>query len=185
MMGAVRVAADLAWLCWLLGPALLWVISQSLRFPNEKRWTIAGIVLSICAVICASSLIIVTVADLNPEKPVVDRVSIDVLPMMTAAVFLGLLLFGFRKSDRALYGIAEIGFGAMTAGYAAWSPDPAFLPRILALGAAVYIVVRGLDNIDVGKEAGTRTGRWLSRNTYGIRIYRHENTDEDQPSRGS
>ncbi len=104
--------------------------------------------------------------------------------MMIAAVFLGWLLYGFRRSDRALYGIAEMGFGAMTAGYAAWSPDPALLPRVLALGAAIYIVVRGLDNMDAGKAAGSRTGQWLSRNSYGLRFYRDENAEENHMTKG-
>jgi peptidoglycan/LPS O-acetylase OafA/YrhL len=162
MMTAVRATADLAWTCFIIGPLLLWLVLRQLRYPHQKRWSIAAVGLSILAVLCAASTIIVTLTDLDPTKPLVDRVSIDVLPMMTSALFIGFLLYWFRRSDRALYGIAEIGFGAMTAGYAAWSPDPSVLPRVLALGAAVYIVVRGLDNIDAGKLAGSKTGQWLT-----------------------
>lgn len=185
MMVFFRFAADVWWLWVVILPVTLLVIYQQIQHPDQRRWAVLGVGLALVSACIAVSLIIVTVVDLDPAKPIIDRVADDVVPMMVAAMSIGLVLFWFRKSDRALYGIAEIGFGVMTAGYAAWSPDANILPRVLALGAAVYIVVRGLDNIDAGKQAGSWAGRWLSRNSYGIRFYRDENSPQDQPPKGS
>lgn len=116
MMAAIRFAADVSWLWVAIAPATLWVIYEQIQHPDQRRWAVFGVGLALVSATIALSLIIVTVVDIDTTKPLIDRVADDVVPMVTAALAIGALLFWFRKSDRALYGIAEIGFGALTGG---------------------------------------------------------------------
>ncbi|WP_127805867.1 hypothetical protein [Hydrogenophaga sp. NH-16] len=70
-----------------------------------------------------------------------------------AALLFGLLLFAVRQWSRILYGVSEVIVGVVVAVYrhapgsSIWNPD-AFL---LLLTAGIYLVVRGLDNIQQGR----------------------------------
>lgn len=83
------------------------------------------------------------------------------------ALFAGLVLYCTRQRYRMAYGIAECGVGALGAYLAgirftpgAWAPAPTF-----AFVGAVYVVVRGLDNIGKGIDGTRFSSRWIS--TFG------------------
>ena len=92
-----------------------------------------------------------TIAGLDATKPVLDRVFQDVFNMALSTLALGTALFFFRLVERAWYGLAEVGFGLGTAAYVGWHPVDGTLPRLIAMAGAVYIVVRGMDNINIGR----------------------------------
>lgn len=79
------------------------------------------------------------------------------------------LLYWVRRTNRALYGVSEV----MIGGVLCWSTlsvkEPGDLGTALKLGAAVYIVVRGLDNSYEG--LGQRTA-WHVLARFAYRMYR-------------
>ncbi len=64
-------------------------------------------------------------------------------------------LFALRCWQRALYGLLEVIVGVLAVGNASPSAgrDPTNLTAALAVIAGVYIIIRGLDNIDQGLPA--------------------------------
>lgn len=162
MMAVIRFISDAAFAIWIVGPLLFWAFYKGVQQPERRIWqtlsTLGGVVVLVMSVCVFVTIIL----DLGREKSSVDRFFEDAVPLTGVALGLGGMLFTLRKADRALYGLAEIGFAALTAGYAAWFPEHGFFPRLLALGAAIYIVVRGLDNVDQGRTSGSSVGVWLN-----------------------
>lgn len=75
----------------------------------------------------------------------------------TLIIAVGLLGFGFwcfRLKQRAAYGMLEIAFGASAAAALAWTPSDSPITSAVGLAASVYVVVRGLDNVDQGLKGG-------------------------------
>jgi hypothetical protein len=90
--------------------------------------------------------------------------------VVEATLAVGLLLFWFRYKYRMVYGITEAGVGLYVAyGLATKeaSPypltDPAFIPGYLT--AAVYLVVRGLDNVHQGVSKDPRDALYVQLET--------------------
>lgn len=86
----------------------------------------------------------------------------------TAAMILGILLFKFRAKQRILYGITEIIAGLTVATsrvHSEFSSDHPYNMElyIAVLTAGIYLVVRGLDNIDVGikDKSNIKILKWL------------------------
>lgn len=79
-------------------------------------------------------------------------------PMFGAVItlLLGVSLFGFRKGARGLYGLTEVVAGVSIAAYRISTENTDLLNAspeiyIALLTAGVYLVVRGLDNMEQGK----------------------------------
>lgn len=134
------------------------------RDPGQKFYRRLAIGFGIFLILNTATVLYLVVAGVDPGKPLLDRVFQDVLNMAVVAVGLGLMLYVFRSVDRALYGLAEILFGAAAAAFIGWQAEADLLARFVALGAAVYIVVRGMDNYVTGRktDGGTHFTRWLS-----------------------
>jgi len=64
-----------------------------------------------------------------------------------AVMALGFVLFVFRLMRRNLYGCAEMGFAIATAAVSIWKLQSyGDVSSWVGVGAAVYLVVRGIDN---------------------------------------
>jgi hypothetical protein len=84
-------------------------------------------------------------------------------PIIVAAstCIAGAILYWFRSQRRLAYGIAEIGVGVLIATLDAGSnSEPNYDIEILKLLSALYIVVRGFDNVTKGLRDGPFTERW-------------------------
>jgi hypothetical protein len=68
----------------------------------------------------------------------------------TLVLAVGVLLWIIRKKIRAVYGTIEVVVGVFTGYYSAPNFKAGAPETYLALAAAVYIVVRGMDNFDTG-----------------------------------
>lgn len=148
------------------------------RAPRGRVWRVAFLVAG--SLFCLAGLLsfATTIVLLGPGKPLLDRIFEDVLTVAFAVLIAGLMLFWLRRTDRFAYGLVEIASALVVAGYTAWAPDGGPVARVLALLAATYIVVRGLDNMQTGYAANTGMAemyrRWqtaraarLSRNSPG------------------
>ena len=76
------------------------------------------------------------------------------------AICLGIGLYWFRCRAQLLYGIFELVF-ASTAIWMAIVSSGDFYPRMIALAGAVYVFVRGMDNVDRGLPPKWRSW-WMS-----------------------
>lgn len=77
------------------------------------------------------------------------------LPLITTVILVvGAVLFGIREKCRAFYGTGEAAAGLWIASQKISNPSPSeSTPRALVLAlltASIYLIVRGLDNINVG-----------------------------------
>lgn len=81
----------------------------------------------------------------------------DSFALAVAAFVVGFGLWTFRKFQRGAYGAVEIVFGVAAAASIAWSPGSSPVANTLALAASIYVVVRGLDNVDNGIPDGLWT----------------------------
>lgn len=79
------------------------------------------------------------------------------------------LLYWVRRTNRATYGVGEVVIGGILCWSTMNDKEPGDLSTALKLGAAVYIVVRGLDNSYEG--FGQRTF-WHVLGSYGYRMYK-------------
>ena len=70
------------------------------------------------------------------------------LLLSSCAVTFSIILYGMRIHLLLLYGVIELTAGAAAIVGAYQNPDQPYLPRALAVAGGVYILVRGLDNID-------------------------------------
>jgi hypothetical protein len=77
------------------------------------------------------------------------------------AILLALLLYRLRGNRPFTYGLAEIFVGVATVWYSIHSemPEPYYLAKAIALLGGIYIIVRGLDNMDRGLPQRMRP-RW-------------------------
>jgi len=77
------------------------------------------------------------------------------------ALTIGLLLFKLRSSARIHYGLTEIMFGMLSV-LATTSPigQSGNSIQVLQIGAGIYIVVRGLDNLKIGLDAAPTHSMW-------------------------
>lgn len=82
-----------------------------------------------------------------------DRMN-DGISLAVAALVLGFGLWLFRKIQRVAYGAVEVAFGTLAAALLAWAPSDSPVANTIALAASVYVVVRGLDNVDQGLPGG-------------------------------
>lgn len=80
--------------------------------------------------------------------------TLPVWGLTASAALLGIALFWFRSRYRLSYGVIEVLFGLFTASRLA-NPSTFDFTFILQLAAGLYIIVRGLDNIEKGIE-GTK-----------------------------
>lgn len=132
---------------------------EDLPRPMARRLTpILGM-----GILLLGSQTILIVLGVDARKTLAARAIEDVLNMAVAAVSMGVVLYLFRRWDRAAYGLAEVLFAAAAAGYAGWRASEGPLARTVAFGAAIYIVVRGLDNIAQARHSKEETPltRWL------------------------
>jgi len=73
----------------------------------------------------------------------------------------GAVLFYWRQHYRLQYGVFEVLIGVAAAWYAAvHSPSGILFERALQLSAGLYIVVRGLDNVDKAIDQTRFARRW-------------------------
>ena len=138
-------------------PVVILVVSALLSIvflATEKH--LAGaprrIVMAACGlgqVVGFALLLVRTLATLGQG----DRLS-DGIQLGVAALAIGFGLWIFRKVQRASYGVAEILFGICAAAANAWAPGDSALANALTLAASIYVVVRGLDNVDQGLVGG-------------------------------
>jgi hypothetical protein len=77
------------------------------------------------------------------------------------ALLAGLVLFKLRTSARIHYGLTEIMFGMLSV-IATTSPMNGTQSsiQVLQIGAGVYIIVRGLDNLKIGLDAAPGHSMW-------------------------
>jgi hypothetical protein len=151
-----------------LGAALaamaVWASVMRAQQPGLRRWRILATAPVILLPIVVGMMIWATLTGLDQTKPVLDRIFQDAGNMALATFALGLVLYIFRREERALYGVAEIAFGLATAAYVGWQATGGTMARLIAFAGAIYIVVRGLDNLDTARKAadGTPFTRWIS-----------------------
>eukprot|EP01029_Cantina_marsupialis_P005928 TRINITY_DN164385_c0_g1_i1.p1 TRINITY_DN164385_c0_g1~~TRINITY_DN164385_c0_g1_i1.p1 ORF type:complete len:161 (+),score=12.55 TRINITY_DN164385_c0_g1_i1:33-515(+) len=76
-------------------------------------------------------------------------------PIFTVIVLIGsgILLYFFRERSKYYYGLVEIGFGTALIYTAVDQISSLNTEAFPAIGAAMYIVVRGLDNLNQGYKA--------------------------------
>lgn len=79
--------------------------------------------------------------------------------LVVGAAVVGVSLFWFRSRYRLSYGVVEALFGLFTAARLA-NPSTYDSTFILQLAAGLYIIVRGLDNIEKGIEGTKMEHRW-------------------------
>lgn len=127
--------------------------------PRGRWWRTICILLGSLFVIVGLAALTTTIVLLGPGKPLLDRIFEDVFTVVFLVLTFGCLLYILRLMDRFAYGLVEIGSALLIAGYTAWTPDGGPVARALALLAAIYIVVRGLDNLQVGWAADTKSAR--------------------------
>jgi hypothetical protein len=93
-------------------------------------------------------------------------------PRLTGAAIvavIGYAFFTWRLRWRTLYGIAELAF-ALGVGGTVFAPAQWSVGQLCALGGAVYVAVRGLDNIRTGiKEWPQYRDRLLRPHRRGLR----------------
>lgn len=127
------------------------------RWPDSRGPRIALFCALPGLLFVAGAMMAKTIIGVGPNKPLLDRIFEDVTMTAVCVGSFGFLLFQVRAVDRAAYGLLEVASALLIAGYVAWSADEGPLARTLALLAATYIVVRGLDNVQVGFSEGTKT----------------------------
>lgn len=79
-------------------------------------------------------------------------------PIALSALF-GILLFWFRQRQRLAYGVTEF-LGGLTTSYFSFKAISADFVSSLTFLAALYIIVRGMDNIGKGLEGGRFESSW-------------------------
>lgn len=67
-----------------------------------------------------------------------------------AVVFFGLLLYLFREKYRYYYGLVEIAFACSLIAVSISQLTSSDSAGLFSLGTAVYVLVRGIDNIAIG-----------------------------------
>lgn len=158
---------DLLWQSMLPAAAVTFsLMFMSAKQPRSRLWRTIYFLLGGMFILTGLVALMTTIVLLGPGKPLLDRVFEDVITVVLVVLASGGLLFLLRQADRFAYGVVEIVSAAIVAGYTAWTPDGGPVARALALLAAIYIVVRGCDNLQVGWVAETKTARvygaWLA-----------------------
>jgi hypothetical protein len=79
------------------------------------------------------------------------------------AIIWGIMLYKLRSYHPFAYGILEVFVALLTLSFAVTAPNQSLLPRGIGIFSAIYIIVRGLDNIDKGLPLKFRKGwdRWF------------------------
>lgn len=144
------------------------IFIQERRGAKHRFWNLASFLLSVAVLVNMGIMAVATVAAADAGKSLVERLLNDVFNLSLFTFILGVLLFLFRRSDRALYGAAEIVFAMGTAAFIGWQADGGTLTRLLGVAGALYIIVRGLDNLDVGLKSAKLTpfAAWIRRNVF-------------------
>jgi hypothetical protein len=107
------------------------------------------------AMLIGSPLIMILMSGVLLETH--DLLELMSSPFTIAPALLLCLMFYYLRSRRPLaYGLLEIWAGILTLSFAIFSPAQNALLKGLGLLGGVYIVVRGLDNVDRGLPAGLR-----------------------------
>lgn len=135
------------------------------RRPAPSRWRFGLYASLFAAMVMMCSMIAVSINGLSAEKPMLDRIFSDAAMMVIAAGGMGYILFVLRGVDRAMYGVAEVVFALLSAGIVGWQASEDNFARYVAIAAAIYVVVRGLDNIQTGRTADEPTifAHWLNK----------------------
>jgi hypothetical protein len=129
------------------------------RFLTETATTKAG---KLFAAIVGSVMLglaltifswMILVAFLEPKT--LNRLLSDIW-LIPAAILLSFLAYHFRGRKPVIYGSAEIFIGVLAIIYPIIVLTSDLLPKILAISSGVYIIVRGLDNIEKGLADGAR-----------------------------
>lgn len=145
---------DRLWLSML--PAVAVAFAMFMIAPNRPRgrmWQAAFILAGGMFCLVGLASLATTILLLGPGKPLLDRIFEDVFTVAGTVLMLGVMMFWLRRIDRFAYGLVEIASALIMAGYTAWAPDGGPVARVLALLAAIYIVVRGCDNLQIGYSA--------------------------------
>ena len=94
-------------------------------------------------------------------RDVIDNATRNPL-IMPIAFLVATLMYLLKRANSVVYGGVELLVAAVALSYA--TQADALLPRLLALASGIYIVVRGLDNMDKGVSSELhKTLRWLFR----------------------
>lgn len=83
-----------------------------------------------------------------------DHPIADAGVLVVTALALGFGFWVFRVHHRAAYGGLEIVFACIVAGIIGLNPHTSPLVNATAIGTVVYVVVRGLDNLEQGLPGG-------------------------------
>lgn len=80
---------------------------------------------------------------------------VSAFPNQSAAILActGILLYLFRRISKYYYGILEISFAYSLINVAVYRLPSGGFPELLALGNAIYVLVRGIDNTIQGFES--------------------------------
>lgn len=125
------------------------LISVGKRIPSKWRAKIeigAGVLQGAFAALLTRNLLLGLG---NGDHPVVDAVF-----LLITALTLGVGFWVFRVQQRAAYGALEIAFAGTVAWIIGLHPHESALVNATAIGTVVYVVVRGLDNIEQGLPGG-------------------------------
>lgn len=76
--------------------------------------------------------------------------------LIVICIWAALILYRFRGTNPLFYGLAEVFFGVTAILVSISSSSPEIVGKLVALSGGIYIIVRGLDNIDEGLPARFR-----------------------------
>jgi hypothetical protein len=91
---------------------------------------------------------------------------------MIPAIFGGLLLYRLRCTHQIIYGLVEILISIVALWFSIVAEAQSLMVKSIGIMAAIYIMIRGLDNVDKGIGAGEARAKF-------DRWFRHK---EDPPS---
>jgi hypothetical protein len=150
-----------ALVCFLIGLAVIY-IATSAQVPEPFQpgtpqivnvSFVLWIALNLAAVILLCVSIGVFVSRIISDADIVLS-SPALVPIM---ILVGIGFYRLRFSSPILYGMLECCFGIIAISLASYSTTQDVLAKLLGAAGGVYIIVRGLDNIDRGLTNTWRT----------------------------
>ncbi len=145
-LGPLAFAATLS----LLAMVILWLKEREIT--TLRNFIIYWLCLS---AITGLPLVLVNyVTFRHPEQEYIDALN-DTFFVPVFIVF-AVFLYRLRGHHTMVYALMEISIGIGAVYYAVLSPSSYYAPKLLSLSGGIYIIIRGLDNMDKGLPAEYR-----------------------------
>jgi hypothetical protein len=138
-----------------------WSATNSYKSLYKRTWKDRHlIVLKLCArifgfsIACATALYSIGVVAIDLFLLLQPRLLNQTIFTIVATAFVALVLFQFRRSCRVVYGVSEAAVGLLVAvNHVSRETTLNTSLYVAVLVGGVYLVVRGLDNMEVGINA--------------------------------